>query len=489
MAESGDHMSDYTRVKEASIRGSGIGVFALLARIVIDLGSVVVLARLLSPADFGVVAMASTLLNFLRIIGDWGLVMASTQRPRLSDEQLSTLFWFNVVVSLILGLLAVGTAPLLVLVFGEKRIFAAAGALSVTLIGIGIGAQHEAIIRRRLSYGFLHVVSVLSQCIGLVVGIGGAFLGLGFWSLVLYQLVARLVHTALLWCGTRWVPRSPRKCVSIRQLIRYGNQLVPVLLLGHLARTVGEVIVGVTGGAAALGIFRRAHNVIMMIEQVKQPLRAVMPSSLSRLQDQEQEFSRFYLHAITLWSVVACGAIGYVAVDAALVVELVLGDQWLSAIPLVRWMAPAGLSVALSVASEWMLLPLGETKKLLIVRTVRTCSIVIGVLAGWQWGMVGIAAGYSIASCVGLMVELAVITVDRKVSVLQLMWALTRPLTAAAAAGGAVLLIPGDVSVGMFVLKLLLYSTVFLGVHTMLPGGWAVVRGLLRAARMVTARG
>ena len=482
-------MSDYRRIKEASIRGSGIGVFALLARIAIDLGSVVVLARLLSPTDFGIVAMASTLLNFLRIVGDWGLVMASTQRQHLNDEQLSTLFWFNVAISLVLALLALGTAPLLVIVFGETRIFAAASALSVTLIGIGLGAQHEVIIRRRMSYGFLHVVSVLSQCIGLFFGIGCALFGLGFWSLVLYQIVARGTHTLLLWCGTRWVPRSPRRGGSIRQLVRYGNQLVPVLLLGHLARSAGEIIVGVTGGAASLGIFRRAHNIVMMIEQVKQPLRAVMTSSLSRLQDQELEFSRFYVHAITLWGVVACGIIGYIAVDAALVVELILGEQWLSAIPLVRWMAPAGLAVALGAATEWMLLPLGETKKLLVLRIVRTGGIVIGVFVGWRWGVEGVAAGYSIASCVGLIVELAVISIHKRVSLLQLLGSLTRPLIAAVAGSVVVLLVPNNVSIGMFVLKLSLYSIVFLGVHTMLPGGWPVLCRLLRAARMITMRG
>ena len=226
----------------------------------------------------------------------------------------------------------------------------------------------------------------------------------------------------------------------------------------------------------------------MMIEQVKQPLRAVMPSSLSRLQDRERDFSRFYIHAITLWSVVACGVIGYVAVDAALVVELLLGEQWLAAVPLVRWLAPAGLSVALGMTTEWMLLPLGETKKLLILRIVRTSGVVIGVALGWRWGLVGVAAGYSIASCIGLVVELAVTMIHKGVSLVQLLGPLTRPLVATVAAGSVVLLVSSDVSVEMFVLKLFLYSIVFFGIHTSLPGGRAVLCGLLRALRILALR-
>ena len=112
-----DRQQEYSRVKNASILGASVGGVTLVVKACVDLGSIAVLARLLTPGDFGVVAMASTLLNLLRIVGDWGLVMAATQQQSLKDEQLSKLFWINLVVGICLALLSVASAPILVSVF------------------------------------------------------------------------------------------------------------------------------------------------------------------------------------------------------------------------------------------------------------------------------------------------------------------------------------------------------------------------------------
>ena len=209
----------------------------------------------------------------------------------------------------------------------------------------------------------------------------------------MFQVVGQIVRTIWLWLSTSWVPGRPRRGVAVAQLLRYGGQFVPTQLLAHVSRSLGEIIVGATSGASELGIYRRAHSVVMMTEQLKNPLKFMMPASLSRLQDQPADFFRFYLHSLTIWSLVACGAMGFVAAEASLVVGILLGDQWSAATPLIRALAPVGLAAALGSATEWMLLPLAEMRKLILLRVVRTAVVIGGVLLGWSWGLIGIAIG------------------------------------------------------------------------------------------------
>jgi PST family polysaccharide transporter len=452
----------------------------------VDFASLVILARLLTPEDFGLIAMASVLLNILRIVGDGGLVMASTQQKRLLDAQISTLFWINVGAGTILAVFAIGCAPILIAIFGEPRIMGVTAALSVTILAIGIGAQHEAIIRRKLKYTVLHIADVVSQAFGLVAGVISALIGFGVWALVAYQIVARIVRTSWLWVGSGWRPGKLGRAIDVKEIVQYGGRFVPVQMLAHASRSVGEMIVGATAGVVELGLYRRAHGLLMVIEQLKQPLKAMMPASLSRLQDRSQEYILFYLNSLTMWCFVAIPAVGYVVSEAPFIVRMLLGDQWIGAVPLVRMLGGAGLATALGAATEWLLLPLAEMRKLIVLRVVRASIIVVGILAGWRWGVTGIAVGYSVAACISVVIEITIATRGKQISRSGLIMAFTRPTIAAAVASTVVLAVPDDLPVLVQVMGLLLYIVVFLVAHSLVPGGWVVTRRTLRALRAAT---
>ena len=456
---------------------------ALVAKTILRIGSLVMLARLLTPADFGLVAMAGTVLNLFLIVADLGLLMASIQRRDLSEDELSTLFWINLGGGAVLAGLTIISAPLLVRIFDEPRLVGAAAVLSLTLIAVGIGTQHEAIVRRRLDYGFLHATGVISQALGLGAALGSAASGLGYWALIIQQVVAHAVRVLLLWVRTRWKPRRPRPGVDVIPMLTYGSRLVPAHLLSHLARSFGEIIIGAGAGATHLGLFRRAHGIATLVEEVKQPLKPIVPASLSRLRDNPREFSRFYLHAVALSTLAGCGLIGWVTAETPAAVTLVFGDQWLPAIPLIRWLAPAGIAVAIGSATEWMLMPLGRMRRLLELRALRVCAVITGVLVGWQWGVIGVAAGYSVAACASLALELWGATARTKISVRSLTGVIVRPILSAACAGYLVFRISASVSILSFVLETLLYGAAFLAVHAALPGGWAVMRSAIRIVR------
>ena len=472
----------YLRVRNASIRGAGAGVVAVASQAVLRIGSIAVLARLLTPEEFGVAAMAGILLNLFALIGDWGLTTASTQRLTLDHDQLSKLFWINAAVGMMLAGASTLFSPLLALLFGEPRVIGAAIVLSLTVIAIGLGAQHEALMRRQLKYDTLQFIRVASHALGITVGVVAAFLGAGFWALIGMQVTTQIVRTALYWIVSGWKPSRPHKSANIRPLLRFATVLVPSRLLFYLSRNSAPILLGTFAGAAELGLYNRASTSVMTpVSYLLDPLERVVPSSLSRLQEDATSFARLVAQAMMVTALGGCGVLALLAAEAPAFVTLLLGDQWLAAIPLVRWLTLAGSAWVVGKAIGWVLVPLGAAEKLLTVRVIRVGASVAGVIIGWQWGPIGVAAGYSIATVLSFVVEVLYAARGTPLRIHVLIRAAWRPILSGLAAAGVVFLIRTELGLATFLLEVGLYCTLFLSVHALLPGGWDIMRTAWRA--------
>ena len=472
--------SGYRVVRDESVRGASVGGLLLIAKAVVGFGSLVILARLLAPEDFGLVAMAAISIGVFRIVGDLGLVMSTTQRRQIDEAQLSTLFWINVVGGVLLCLLAIASAPGLAAVFGESRLLPITSLLSLVLIGSGVSAQHEAILRRRLDYAYLQAAGVGAHAIGLLVGVVCALSGWGYWSLVLHQLVGRSSQTALFWFRTRWRPGPPQRGAGSKSFLGYGGQMMAAQLLAYATRSLGDFMVGVSADATSVGFFRRATSIVMVVEELKQPLKAIMPASLSRVQDEPIQFAHFLLNGLSLWSLGAFAALGLITAEAPLLVDLLLGDEWKPVAPLVRWLVPAGLAAALGSATEWILMPLGMMKRLVAVRVLRLFSVVVGIFIGWRWGVTGIAVGYSVSVMISLMIELWWVMSIIRARSIECLWGIFRPAIAAATAGMVVFFVESSGG-WLYLMEIFLYMAVFLICYVALPGGYALLRRLKSA--------
>ena len=467
----------YRQIRDASIRGAGAGAVALVSQTVLRIGSIVVLARLLSPEEFGVAAMAGVLLNLFTLVGDWGLTTASTQRVSLDDDQLSNLFWINSAVAVLLAAATAALSPLLALAFREPRVAGAALLLSIVLIAIGLGAQHEARMRRRLEYGSLQIIRVVAHGIGIAVGVISAIMGAGFWALIAMHVSTQCVRTVLYWSVSGWKPRRPQKSVEVGPIVRFACGLVPSRLLLYLSRNSGPVVLGMAAGAADLGLYNRSHTAVMTpLSYLLEPLEQVVPSSLSRLQEDPTAFRRLFSQTMMIAAFGGCGILGLVAAEAPAYVSLLLGDQWLSAIPLVRWLTLAGFASVIGKATGWVLVPLGAARKLVNVRIIRAVVSVAGVIVGWQWGAVGVAAGYSSATVLSLLGEVVYAARGTPLRIRTLIEAVWRPMLCTLFAVSVLLLIPAQLTLVPILLQLVLYCALYLGTHALLPGGWDVMR-------------
>lgn len=383
-------------LKSKSIRGGVARLFGQGASFVLRLGFMVIMARLLDPSDFGLVAMVTAVTGIYELFTTAGLSLASVQKSEISHGQISALFWINLAVGGILGLLCLVTAPLLAAFYGEPRL------IGVTLVlGLGFflnaaGVQHSALMQRQLRYVELTAMDLGAQILGCAVAIVLALNGLGYWSLAIGAVTTPATMTASLWLVSRWTPGRPRRDASIRPMLNFGATITMNGLLVYFAYNIDKVLIGRYWGADILGLYSRVYQLINIpASNVNTAAGSVVFPSLSRLQADTRKLSSYFLKAYTLSISLSIPAIVFGAVFAEDVVRIVLGEKWTGAATMFRLLAPAAMVQAIINPLSWLLLSVSLHRRSLWVSLVIAPLVITSVLIGLPYGASGIAAAYS----------------------------------------------------------------------------------------------
>jgi O-antigen/teichoic acid export membrane protein len=212
-------------LKEKAIRGSFAKMCAQGANYTLRIGSLMVMARLLSPKDFGLIGMVTSFTGVLSLFRDFGLSAATVQHVDVTEHQVSTLFWINILVGVLLGLLTTAMAPAAVAFYHEPHLFWVTIALGATFVFNAAGVQHSAILQRQMRFAALATIDVISWVVSTSLGITMAAAGFKYWALVAATVSLPLVGSICLWLTAGWVPGRPRRGIGLRSMIRFGGGL------------------------------------------------------------------------------------------------------------------------------------------------------------------------------------------------------------------------------------------------------------------------
>jgi len=331
---------DARALKMRSATGAAMTLAAQGIKFVLQFGSQVALTRLLLPADFGLIAMVAPVIAAALLLTDLGLSAATVQRPTISQSELSSLFWLNVLIGVVLTATAAAAAPLMTHFYRTPALLPVEIAMSVTLLLSSLAAQHLAILNRRLHFGAIAVIEVGGLVVSVVVGLAGAMSGLGYWSLVAMQIANGVAVTAMAWGFTRWRPSRPRIERHAFQLIRFGGTVTGYNLLGYLITNLGTVLIGARFGAGALGIYDRAYKLVFQpLWQMTAPASRVAVPLLSRLAADEEDYRSSYLAMLGGVLLLTIPGLLCAAAFAAPIVRVLLGERWIAAAPIFGWLA------------------------------------------------------------------------------------------------------------------------------------------------------
>ena len=301
----------------------------------------VVMARLLDPEDFGLVAMVTVVTGVYELFTTAGLSSATIQKATVTDEQISTLFWINILVGTILGLLCLATAPVLVAFYHEPRLFWVTVAMAAGLFFSAAGVQHSALLQRQLRYVALTVIETLSLLVSFALGIGMAVGGFGYWALVGSTIASPAISTALMWAIAAWIPGMPRRGVGIHSMLRFGGTITLNSLVVYIAYNFDKLLLGRFWGADALGLYGRAYQLINVpTTNLNSAVGGVAFSALSRLQDDPIRLRSYFLKGYSLVISMTVPISIFCALFADDIVLVVLGPKWTDAAAIFRLLTP-----------------------------------------------------------------------------------------------------------------------------------------------------
>ena len=392
-----DVASSRNQLKRDAVRGSVATFIAQAIKFVLNIGVTIVLAHLLLPEDFGVVAMVMIVVNFFALFKDAGFSMATVQQKQVNHAQVSLLFWLNVVLGVVLGVVLYISAPLWVWLFHEQRLGDVVHALAWVFLLGGLGVQHEALMRRSMDFKRLMWVDVLSLLLASMLALLLAWEGWGYWAMVWMQVAAIGVRVGLVWVWSGWLPSWPVFKVGVRRMVAFGGSLTLANSVQYLARQSDQVLLGWSAGTHALGLYSTAMNMLMLpIRQVLAPLTQVALVTLSRVQSNPDDFRRVYL-LLLRW--VGYASMPLMAVLVALaepVVYVFLGAQWLAAVPIVRILAAAGWILAVNNTMGWIFTARGQGGRMLRWNMMMAPLWVLAFSCGLAWDAEGVAWGFLI---------------------------------------------------------------------------------------------
>ena len=400
-----DHL--LANLKRRTISGGAVTMSAQAAKFGLSLASTVILARLLTPRDFGLVAMVTAVTGFLAMFRHAGLAIPTVQREQISHAQVSNLFWINLGVSGLCALIIAALSPVMAWFYRDPRITYITLLLSTTFLIGGFRVQHLALLKRQMRFKAIALIEVGSMATGVGVGIVMALLHYRYWSLVGMSLAQEIAAFLLTGSVSQWKPQLPTRGTGIGPLVSFGAHQTAGNFLFSLARGCDNLLIGRFYGPAAVGLYSRgAALVIRPMEQFLLPVDAVFLPTLSRLQSQPERYRSTFLRlyeAIAMTVFFLSSLLLALAGPATLVL---LGPKWQQVTAIFAGFTFTAIQLPLSTAANWLLTSQGRGKDIFRVTSINACLTLASFLVGLPFGPLGVAIAFS---AIGLMVRLPIL--------------------------------------------------------------------------------
>jgi polysaccharide transporter, PST family len=479
-----------------SVRAGTVMVVSNGVQLAVAAGAVAVLARLLVPADFGRFAMVAVVLGLVASLRDFGIPAATIQSRNLGDAEVSRLFWLNLKLSVLLAACMIASAPLLARFFLEPALVGITLVMACGSLVAAAGTLHMGLLARQMRFAAISATETSAALFGAVVGIAAALRGLGYWSLVLQHVAMMLVLGAMPWLLCRWRPRRYRDSVHARvgPLLSYGANLSLARVVTYAAQNMGFLVVGRVLGAGALGLYQSAARwATLPVLQVFRPLDQVVVSALRPLGGAPERYRAAMSATIRATAALVLPIVAFLGVVAHDAVSLLLGPQWIEAVPLFRVLAAAAFLDVVRLSGKWLNLSEGRTDRQLRWALVSTPWIVAATVVGAGWGALGVSLGYAFAVLLLAYPAGAYALATSPLTARDFWGALAIPagtaLLAALITWSAVPALAGAPLVFRLGSAAALFAFAYLGSWLIMPGGPGTLRAVVERARLIPKAG
>jgi O-antigen/teichoic acid export membrane protein len=379
-------------------RGAMRGVFWTIVRAAGGQGTsfvvFTVLARLLAPADFGLIALASIYMALIQMIIEQGLGVAVVQRHELSQEHLDAAFWVNVGLGTLFAIITVVAAPLISALLGDERLTSVIRVLSLVFIIVGFRQIQVNVLKRRMQFRLIAIRTLIANVVGGIVGVGMALSGKGVWSLVGQQLAASGTGTAILWSVSGWRPKFRMPLGHLRQLWSVSLHAAANTLLSYARRRSSDFLIGSILGPAALGhmvIAQRLNHTVFRV--ITRTVSQVAFPTFSRVQHQPKRLLRVFLLVTRVVSVVSFPTFVALGALSSTIVPIFFGAKWNDSVPMMQIFAIGALYNSVGTFNGTVIGALGRTDLSFRLTLYGTALSMVFTYFTAPYGLVAVALG------------------------------------------------------------------------------------------------
>ncbi|MDD5034236.1 MAG: MOP flippase family protein [Methylococcaceae bacterium] len=361
----------------------------------------IILARILTPADFGLVAMGAVVLGFTELFKDLGTGSAVIQRKEMSEEFLSTIFWINA----IFGLFATGCLYAIShatgIFYHEPLVEPVLRVMSASFFISSVGIVQNCLLQREMNFEKIAKIDVITALTASAAAITTAMQGFGVWSLVAQVLVGSIVGLALTWGASHWRPKFKFHWNEVRPVMGYSLNLTAANVVNYFSRNADNLLIGRYLGTQDLGYYDLAYRLMVYpIQGTSALIGNVMFPLYSKLQDNNEQFRNVFFSAVGAIALVSFPVmLGLLAVREPFVLAL-FGAKWEPVMMLLLVFAPLGAMQSIGTTIGSIYMAKGRTDILfrwgILVGIITAIAFVVGL----QWGIMGVATAYASASFV-----------------------------------------------------------------------------------------
>ena len=373
------------------IQNSGTQIFSLIIFLM--------LARLLTPETFGLIALANVFLAFMRIFLDQGFAQALIQREDLEPEHLDAAFWSQVCCGILLTTITFFGANIVAGVFDQPKLIPVLQSLSLIFILNSLIQVHSALLNRKFAFKIVALRSLLATTIGGVVGIGMAFAGYGVWSLIALNLTAALVSLIVLWGTVDWRPRLRFSFKHFQELYSFGIHLLAFKFIKFFDKRADNLLIGYFLGEVALGYYAIAYRILeVMTDLLVKTVDKVALPTFSRLQTEPERFRQLFYQTTQFTSLIAFPTFLGVVVFAPELIVTLFGDKWIPATGAMQILSLEGILLAISLFHKSVFMSMGKPSWTVKVSLLNATANLIACLIAVRWGITAVATAYIISS-------------------------------------------------------------------------------------------
>ncbi len=364
----------------------------------IRFGGVIVLARLLTPSDYGAAALALAIASYSMILGDLGYGGALIQAKRAPQRLASTAFW-SALASGGLGTACVALAAYpIALALGDPQIALLAMAGGLTLFIVAAGSASNALLARAMRFDIIQGASLAALLVATASGVTSAALGAGAWALVIQQLVLSMVTSAIFIGAARWRPSLEFSRTAFRSLTKFAMPRSGGHLFGALQTLISVALIGNFVGIEELGIWNLSTSLVMVpLVLIALPVAQVIYAAFARMRDSVERVAEVWLNGFTMLAAIAFPVLFGLVALAPLLIPLVFGRQWVPAVPVIQVLSVWVIAKTLQTWNTSVMDAAGKPHVSMILNATVLIALPPSLWFGSQFGIVGAAVAFSLA--------------------------------------------------------------------------------------------